>query len=210
MLTKNVARRIFSRLVVLLSFLVFSSMAIAAEGPLKVIQAGTDQALKILRSAQSGEGPALRQRKEEILKIVDDYFDFGEMARRALGRPWKDQNARNQKEFVALFKQLLFNTYVSRVDTYTGSNEQVVYDEQSIEGSYALVTTRVLGYKNKDVRVDYRLRQDRDEWKVYDVVVEGISLVNNYRQQFDSLLTNESFDALLQRLREKVAAQEQD
>jgi phospholipid transport system substrate-binding protein len=210
MFTKSVARRILGRLVVPLFFLAFSSTAMAAEGPLKVIQAGTDQALKILRSVQSGQGPTLRQRKDEILTNVDNYFDFEEMAKRALGRPWKDQSPQKQKEFVALFKQLLFNTYVSRVETYTGSNEQVVYDEQSIEGSYALVTTRVLGYRNKDVRVDYRLRQDRGEWKVYDVAVEGISLVNNYRQQFDSLLTNESFDALLQRLREKVAAQEHD
>jgi phospholipid transport system substrate-binding protein len=187
--------------------LFFASSGSAANSPLELIQSGTDRALQILRTAQSGAGPGLRERRAEILQIVDEYFDFGEMAKRALGRPWKDQSPQKQQEFVDLFKQLIFNNYVGRVETYTGTNERVVYDEQKIEGEYALVKTRVLDYKNTNIQLDYRLRLIRGDWKVYDVIVEGVSLVENYRGQFNSILAGKPFDALLSQLREKVADQ---
>ncbi|MCE5244682.1 MAG: ABC transporter substrate-binding protein [Syntrophobacteraceae bacterium] len=183
------------------------SAALAAPAPLAVVREGTDQALKILRETQSSTGLPLRQRKDEILTIVNRYFNFDEMARRALGRPWKDQSPDKQKEFVRLFRDLLFNTYVDRVQSYTGTNEKIVYDNERIEGDYALVKTRIRGFKDTDVQVDYRLRQEKGEWKVYDVIVEGVSFIDNYRGQFNSILANESFDSLLRRLSEKVAAQ---
>ncbi|GLI36395.1 MlaC/ttg2D family ABC transporter substrate-binding protein [Desulforhabdus amnigena] len=190
-----------------LAFFLLSAVALvsADSGPLQVIQSGTDRALDILHSSQAGKAPTIRQRRAEILTIVDEYFDFYEMGKRALGRPWKDQPAQKQKEFVDLFKQLLFNTYVDRVETYTGSEEKVVYDNEEIKGTYAFVKTRVLNYKNTDVAVDYRLQLKDGKWKVYDVIVEGVSLVSNYRSQFNSILANEDFDALLKKLREKVA-----
>jgi len=197
------------RWIVIVYILIFGllSSAEAANTPLNLIQSGSDRALEMLRSAQSGQAPSLRQRKAEILQIVDEYFNFHEMAKRALGRSWKNQSPEKQQEFVKLFKQLLFNTYINRVETYTGSNEKFSYDEERIEGDYALVKTRIMGYKNTDVQIDYRLRFQNGEWKAYDVVVEGISLVNNYRQQFDSILASGSFDALLDRMREKISAQ---
>ena len=181
-----------------------SLVSAGAIGPMSVVKSGTDRALDILRTSQAPEGQKIRQRREEILQIVDEYFNFNEMARRALGRPWKDQSPEKQREFVKLFKDLLFNTYVDRVETYTGTNERIVYDEERIEGDYAMVRTRISNYKNTDVRVEYRLRQANGEWKVYDVVVEGISFIENYRSQFNSILAGESFDALLNRLRQKV------
>lgn len=195
-------------LILLLCASLFSASSVgSANSPLGLIQSGTDHVLQILKSAQSGAGPGLRDRRAEILQTVDEYFDFGEMAKRALGRPWKDQSPQKQQEFVDLFKQLIFNNYVGRVETYTGTNERVVYDEQKIEGEYALVKTRVLDYKNTNVQLDYRLRLVNGQWKVYDVVVEGVSLVENYRGQFTSILAGKSFDALLSQLREKVADQ---
>ena len=144
-------------LLMLCASLFFASPGFAANSPLALIQSGTDRALQIMRSAHSGTAPSLSERRAEILQIVDEYFDFGEMAKRALGRPWKDQSPQKQQEFVDLFKQLLFNYYVGRVETYTGTNERVVYDEEKIEGEYALVKTRVLDYKNTNVQLDYRL-----------------------------------------------------
>jgi phospholipid transport system substrate-binding protein len=189
------------------ALLLIASSGFAANSPLELIQSGTDRALQIIRSAHSGTAPNLRERRAEILQIVDEYFDFGEMARRSLGRPWKEQSRQKQQEFVDLFKQLLFNNYVGRVENYTGTNERFVYDEQKIEGDYALVKTRVLEYKNTNVQLDYRLRLINGQWKVYDVVVEGVSLVDNYRGQFNSILANKSFDSLLGQLQEKVADQ---
>lgn len=178
-----------------------------SSSPIILIQSGTDKAIEILRAKQEKGGPTLRERREEILQIVDQYFDFREMARRALGRPWKEQSPEQQREFVSLFKQLLFNTYVDRVETYTYTNEKVAYDGEKIEGDYAQVDTRITGYKNTDVEVDYRLQRINGEWKVYDVTVEGISLVNNYRQQFNSILASQSFNDLLRIMRDKVKQQ---
>jgi phospholipid transport system substrate-binding protein len=164
--------------------------------------------MEVLKTRHATGGESLRIRKGEIYGIIDGYFNFGEMAKRALGRPWKDQTADKQREFVGLFKELLFNTYVDRVDSYAGGgSEKVEYDGEMIQGQYALVKTRLVGYRQNDVVVEYRLYSDGGEWKVYDVVVEGISFINNYRQQFNSILANESFDGLLSRLREKVAMQ---
>ena len=198
--------RLFLICLVVLATIV-ETAALAAPSPLAVVRDGTDQAMKILRETQSGKGLPLRQRKDEILTIVNKYFNFDEMARRALGRPWKDQTPAKQQEFVRLFKDLLFNTYVDRVQSYTGTNEKISYDNERLEGDYALVKTRIRGYKDTDVQVDYRLRQDKGDWKVYDVVVEGVSFIDNYRGQFSSILANESFDSLLRRLQDKVAAQ---
>jgi len=176
----------------------------AGPNPLGVIQSGTERALSILRSSQKGEAPALRQRRGEILDIVDQYFNFDEMGRRALGRPWKEQSPDKQKEFIRLFKQLLFNTYINRVESYTGSNEKIVYDSEKIDGEYALVKTHALLQGSESVEINYRMRLDGGAWKVYDVVVEGISFVENYRSQFASILANNSFDVLLRKIKEKV------
>jgi phospholipid transport system substrate-binding protein len=190
------------------AFFIIASSGVAANSPLALIQSGTDRALQIIRSAHTGTAPSLRERRAEILQIVDEYFDFGEMAKRSLGRSWKEQSPQKQQEFVDLFKQLLFNNYAGRVETYTGTDEQLVYDEQKIDGDYALVKTRVLNYKNANVQLDYRLKLTNGEWKVYDVVVEGVSLVDNYRGQFNSILASKPFDTLLGQLKEKVADQQ--
>ncbi len=203
----------FRFMIVGMSFLMLSAVLVAAasgppaDSPLELIKSGTDRAREIIRSAHSGAAPSLRERRTEILHIVDEYFDFGEMAKRALGRPWKEQPPQKQQEFVDLFKQLLFNYYVGRVETYTYTDEKLVYDEQKIEGDYALVKTRVLNYKNTNIQLDYRLKQISGQWKVYDVVIEGVSLVENYRGQFSSILSSKPFDAFLTQLREKVAEQ---
>ncbi len=187
-----------------MALLLFSSPGFpgASVSPLSIIKTGTDRALQILKEPHT---PGSQVRRNEIMKIVDDYFNYGEMARRALGRPWKEQSPEKQREFVTLFRQLLFNTYMDKVENYTGGNEKVVYDGEQIEGNYALVKTRITGYNNKDIQVDYKLYSDAGQWQVYDVVVEGISFINNYRQQFTSILTNEPFDNLLVRMKQKSA-----
>jgi phospholipid transport system substrate-binding protein len=174
------------------------------QNPMALIQSGTERALQILHESQGRQAPSLRQRKNEILVIVSEYFNFEEMAKRALGRPWKEQSPEKRQEFAQLFKQLLFNTYINRLENYTGSNERVLYDSEKLDGDYALVKTHIITQGNDNISIDYRFHLDEGQWKVYDVVVEGISFVDNYRGQFGSILTNESFDSLLIRLRQKV------
>ena len=191
--------------------LVFAQFIRAAlpgeQDPMALIQSGTERTLKILHESQSRQAPSLRQRKDEILVIVNEYFNFEEMAKRALGRPWKEQTPEKRQEFVQLFKQLLFNTYINRIENYTGSNERVFFDSEKLDGDYAIVKTHILYQGDNNISIEYRLRQDGGRWQVYDVVVEGISFVDNYRGQFGSILTKESFDSLLIKLRQKVDQQ---
>ncbi|MGA2028137.1 MAG: ABC transporter substrate-binding protein [Syntrophobacteraceae bacterium] len=174
------------------------------QNPMSVIQSGTERALQILHDSQRRQAPSLRQRKDEILVIVNEYFNFEEMAKRALGRPWKEQTPEKRQEFAQLFKQLLFNTYINRIENYTGSSERVFYDSEKLDRDYAIVKTHILYQGDNNISIEYRLRQDGGRWQVYDVVVEGISFVDNYRGQFGSILTKESFDSLLIKLRRKV------
>lgn len=174
------------------------------QDPMVLIQSGTERTLQILHDTQGKQAPSLRQRKDEILAIVSEYFNFEEMAKRALGRPWKEQSPDKCQEFVQLFKQLLFNTYINRLENYTGSNERVFYDSEKLEVDYALVKTHVFCQGSNNISIEYRLKRDGGRWQVYDLAVEGISFVDNYRSQFGSILSNESFDSLLVRLRQKV------
>lgn len=180
--------------------------AAVADSPLALVQSGTNRALQILNEARSGQGPTLVQRKAEILTIVDEYFSFTEMAKRALGSKWREQPPEKRQEFVRLFKQLLFNTYVNRVDSYAVKDGGVAYDSENIDGNYAVVRTRLQGYQNRDIPVEYRLHKMSEGWRAYDVIIEGVSLVDNYRSQFNSILARESFDSLLKQLRKKAEA----
>jgi phospholipid transport system substrate-binding protein len=175
--------------------------------PLAVVQSCAEPTLRIIKSSLSGEGPGLRQRRDEILRIVDGCFDFTEMSKRALARSWKNQPAGKQQEFVRLFKQLLFSTYARRIEDAAAASTNIAYDRTMIDGDYSMVKTRAVSDKAAPVEIEYKLRLQPDGWKVYDVVVEGISLIDNYREQFSSILSSRSFDSLLSSLREKVEAQ---
>lgn len=209
MLTTRILSRVVKMFFVLCLPLIMSAEIFAAQTPLAVIQAGTDKALGIL-NRDCGMTPknSLRDRRDEILQVLDGYFNFQEMARRSLGPSWKDQSPEKQREFVRLFKQLLFNTYLDRMEMYSCSDERIVYEHETLEGEYGAVNTRVILNKSKkvEVHVDYRLKQENGGWKVYDVIVEGVSLIENYRGQLSSILARESFDSLLKRLHERVSA----
>ncbi len=198
--------KLLLKLAVFFLFLAVPQWTAAAQpGPKAVIESGTERALQLLHQSHEGNAPALHERRAEIMGIVDEYFNFEEMAKRALGRPWKEQSPAKRAEFVNLFKQLLFDTYISKVESYTGTNEQIHYDSEEIDGDYAVVKTHVVS-EGQSYQIEYKLHNDGKEWKAYDVIAEGISFVANYRSQFASILANESFDSLLRRMREKVNA----
>ena len=183
----------------------FIRAAVSAQRtPASLIESGTQRVLQILHESQQEQVRSLRRRKDEIISIISEYFSFDEMAKRSLGHLWKLQTDDKREEFTRLFRQLLFNTYISRLENYTGSSEQIYYDFEKIDGDYAIVETHIVYQGGSKVSIEYRLHRDAEQWKVYDVVVEGISFIDNYRSQFDSILANESFDSLLRRLHQKV------
>lgn len=141
--------------------------------------------------------PALRQ---QLVSTIEQIFDTQELSRRALGAEWNKFSPEQQTRFVSAFGTLLQNTYLDKIESYT--DEKVHYlGEQELGEGKTEVTTKVIG-QGKEIPITYRL-VDRDGWKVYDVVIEGVSLVQNYRSQFGQILMNESPDALIAKISAK-------
>lgn len=185
--------------------------AVSAQmSPTQVVQDATKRVLHVLSTCGGDTPENIKARREAVRTIALDYVDFEEAGKRTLGRHWKTFTPEQRAEFIRLFKDLLYFTYIGKVDTYTCGQEEVIrYIEERVEGRYALVKTRVR-YQNEDVAVEYRMLQSGDRWMVYDVVIEGISYVNNYRAQFDGALVNRSVTDFLESLRQKVVELEKN
>jgi phospholipid transport system substrate-binding protein len=176
----------------------WGSQAIAAENPQAVVQNGMDQILQILTQYPQDT----HDRKEQIQAVVDGYFDFEAIARLAVGPRWKSLLPETQQEFTLEFSKLLFNTYVSDIQKY--ARQKLTYNRRTIDQGYVVVESLV-GDQGGPVSLDYYLHLTDGKWKVYDISVQGMSLVANYRSQFHSILANSSFDRLSMMLRQKIA-----
>ena len=134
-------------------------------------------------------------------QVISARFDFAEMAKRSLGQQWQRRTAEEQAEFVKLFTDLLEDAYVSKMESYNG--EKVLYTRENQDSDSVEVDTKIATKKGEEYSINYKLHQSKGEWKVYDVVIENVSLVNNYRSQFNRILANSSFNDLVQRIKEK-------
>jgi phospholipid transport system substrate-binding protein len=139
----------------------------------------------------------------EISKIINEVFDWPELSRRTLGREWKKFTPDQQKEFITLFEQLLQGIYADRILAYTQEKIEFGKETELKEGRVE-VESYIITTDNKKVPLFYRLTNKSGQWRVYDVVIEGVSMVKNYRGQFRQILTNKKPEDLLQTLREKV------
>jgi phospholipid transport system substrate-binding protein len=170
--------------------------------PTDDIRETTDKIIAILTDPAL-EGPDKDEaRAQEIRRAVDERFDWEEMSMRTLARHWKDRTPAERTEFIDLFGQLLERTYLDKVEGYSG--EKVRYVDEKREGDYGLVTVKIVTKEATEILVQYRLRNKGGEWLVYDISIEGVSLVNNYRKQFHSILTRSSYKDLMNKLRSKV------
>jgi phospholipid transport system substrate-binding protein len=152
------------------------------------------------------ENPALKgdgktaERRQALRAITDGVFDWNEMAKRALGRHWAARTPAEQQEFVGLFRDLLERAYVSKIERYAG--EPITYVGEVADADLTTVRTKITTRQNQEVAIDYRMFKDNgDRWRVYDVLIESISLVNNYRTQFDGIIKTSSYDELIKRLK---------
>jgi len=178
---------------------------VAAAGiPTDQLRASVDHVLATLQDPALKPESMAAERRAAIRRDADAVFDFTEMARRALGRHWQELNEGQQREFVELFADLLERAYVSKIEKYNG--ERIAYVGESIEGDMATVKTEILTKQATQVPIDYRLLHKGDRWLVYDVLMEGVSLVLNYRTQFDHILQTSSYDELVRRLKANQAA----
>jgi phospholipid transport system substrate-binding protein len=171
---------------------------VRGELPRETIQAQVNRVLDVLRNA--GEAKSVKERK--ILSIVDEFFDYPELSKRTLANHWKAFTPEQQKEFTTLFGKLLANVYMDRIMQY--SNEKVVFGKETkLSENTVEIQSEVLT-QSKSVPLNYRMiSNNKGEWKVYDVVVEGVSLVMNYRSQFREILSSKPPENLLKTLREK-------
>jgi len=175
---------------------------VLAGEPEEKIKQTTDKILSILTDPALKNPSKEGERRKLIRGAVDERFDWEEMARRSLARHWNQRTAEEKKEFVRLFADLLERTYMSKVEDYSG--EKIRYEGERADGEYAVVKLKIITKKNRDIAVEYRLKKEGGDWLVYDVSIEGVSLVNNYRTQFSSIISQSSYENLVKRLREKV------
>ncbi len=194
-------------LAVLISCFLAASSSLAQISPLpsptQVIRTMVDEVMSVLRNCQNGTF-SVRDHRTELFDIASRYVDLDEIAPRVIGPTWRDQSKEQQEEFKRLFRELVFESYVDRLDSYKCKEEKVSYEGETTAGSTVTVKTRVSAYHTSDVIIEYRLKRKSQGWKIYDVVVEGISIVQNYRSQFSDILRKQSFADLLTLLHQKV------
>lgn len=178
-----------------------TGLASAEPTPTESVKGTIADVVRILDNAELNQPTHAMERRKLIENVVRDRVSYEEMAKRALGQPWAELTQIQQKEFVALFVQLLRDTFACRIDEYTG--EQVVYLSEQQEGQFAEVKTRLTGDK-VDTLLDFRLANRQGIWLVYDVVIDGASIVGNYHAQFTSLLRDLTYQGLVERMKEKT------
>jgi phospholipid transport system substrate-binding protein len=175
--------------------------------PMDVLKPPIDAVIKILNAPEYKSGGNRSAQRKAIWKIVKGLFDFEEISRRAVARNWRRFSDAQKKEFAEVFSQFLGNTYIDKIQGEY-HNEKIVYVDQDVfEGRYAEVRTKIVR-ESLQIPVYYRMMKESDgQWKVYDVIVEGVSLVKNYRTQFASILRKEKPEQLIERLKKKLAEQ---
>jgi phospholipid transport system substrate-binding protein len=164
----------------------------ATATPTEQVEATVRSVLTILRQHPASE-------TKELEQAIGERFDFEEMAKRSLGSHWRDLTPQQQEQFVTLFTDLLKDTYIDEIKAY--NNEKVIFTGERRDGAYAVVQSRIVPKDGPPISVDYRLQLTGDEWKVYDVIIENVSLVNNYRSQFNRVWVNGSFEELIRRMK---------
>ncbi len=187
---------------ILLALLLVWGSADASAGPATdQMKVAVQRVITVLDDPVLKANGKARERRAAIRAAAGEAFDFGETAKRALGRHWQNLTAAEQEEFVRLFADLFERAYFAKLDRYSG--EKVLFDRERMDGGFATVSTRIFLKQGQEASVDYQLHQRGDRWLVYDVVIEGISLVANYRVQFNKIIQTSSYQALIAQLSAK-------
>ena len=190
--------------VMLLSTVWLASAGLAVAGPpTDMVRQTAEQVLKILEDPQL-QGPDKQDaRQERLRQISEQAFNWQEMAQRALATHWRERTPQERQEFVALFRDQVERTYISRLEQAAEERQAIQYVDEQIDGSRAVVRTKAFTKHNVEVPLEYRLQQVDGRWLIYDVIVEGISLVNNYRSQFNRIINTSSYENLIQRMKSR-------
>jgi phospholipid transport system substrate-binding protein len=172
--------------------------ASADMSPTDSIRGSVDSILALLKNKEMDQAT----RRKEMRKVINGRFDFRAMSQRTLATNWKKASSEQKQEFVQLFAQLIENTYIGRIEAYT--NEKVDYPGEKVKGKKAVVETLILT-ASADIPINYKVyRKKNGEWWVYDVIIEGISLISNYRSSYQEIVSKEGFDGLIAKMKDKI------
>jgi phospholipid transport system substrate-binding protein len=184
------------------SLLLFNAALVTAGEPTERIRSVTDRLIEIVTDS-SLDSPDMEEKRAGMLRAaVDEVFDWTAFSQRALGRHWKSLNNDQKKEFVELFSGLLERTYMDKTRQYSG--EKIEFVSEDIDGDHGMVESRIVSKGGREIIVEYRVRKKKGAWYAYDIYIEGVSLVNNYRGQFNDILIKSSYEELAGRLRSKL------
>jgi phospholipid transport system substrate-binding protein len=185
--------------IVLVLAVVAAPLTAGAGAPTEQLKTQVDRVMKVL------DDPALKDKPKErrgiVRKIADDIFDFGETAKRSLGRHWAARTPTEREEFVKLFGDLLERSYISKIEMYGG--ERIQYTGDKTEGDQASVQSKLITKQGSEMPIEYRMLRKGDRWLVYDVIIEGVSLVSNYRTQFNKIIQTSSFAELVKKMKSR-------
>jgi phospholipid transport system substrate-binding protein len=199
-----VVKYLFNMMLPLLMTLVFSAPVLGG-APTEQVKETTDKILAILTDPALKAPEMIEEKKRMIRKVVDERFDWAAISRRALGRHWKKMTTDEKKTFIPLFGQMLEQTYLSRVGEYSG--EKVSYVDEKVDGTYGVVKVKIKSDTHGEISVKYRVWNKKGQWFIYDISIEGVSLVNNYRSQFNNILMKSTPSDLIKKLEEKVKSE---
>ena len=174
--------------------------------PGKLLMETIDKGLVVLKDPSLKGDEKIQERRQKLWKEISPVFNFEEMSKRALGQHWKNRTPDERKEFVELFTNIMKDAYIGKTDTYSG--EKIVLLGEKQDNHYAKIQTKLITNKNTEVSVEYNMLNNPGEWKIYDVIIEGVSLVNNYRNQFNNILIKSSYKELIQKIKTKQGKEE--
>jgi phospholipid transport system substrate-binding protein len=193
-------RRLVVPIVVIALALVAGSAAQAGP-PTEQLKGGIDKVLAILQDPALKQPGKAEERRQKIRAIANDVFDWQETGKRALARHWQARSPQEREEFAKLFADLLERSYVGKIEAYSG--EKIVYGEETLDGDQATVRTKLITKSGTSIPIDYQMQRADDRWRVYDVKIENVGLVANYRSQFNRIIQQSGYNDLIQRLRTK-------
>jgi len=198
-------RMVFKQVVLTIGLLIAFGVTVAgmawAGPPTEALKQSVDEVLRVIDDPGLKKAESKEERRKRLVDVISKRFNFEEMAKRTIGAEWAKRTPEERKDFVDSFRTLLSNSYLGRIENYSG--EKVHYLKEAIDGDHAEVRTEIDTGKSM-IPIDYKMEQRDSDWRVYDVVIEGTGLVSNYREQFKRILRKDSFEGLSKTIREKA------
>ena len=187
------------RIMLLLAASLLMASVAFANPPADEIKRTVDEVVRIVADKDMKKNET--KRRQALKKSISNIFDYAEMAKRSMGKHWNARTPAEKKVFVDLFATLLENSYAGKIESY--NNEKIIYIKDLVDGDYAEVKSKVVTANRDEFTLDYRLLKQNNKWMVYDVIIEGVSLVSNYRSQFNKIITANGYDKLVKKLQSK-------